>query len=167
MSYIPTLSSAVTRNQELINKTGIGSLINSLEGVLFVEMASLSNDLTNRDITIVGSTTANRIVLRFHSESNNILTQIIINGSSVFIGQTATQTQTNFNKIAIRWSLNNFSFWVNGVKYSESLSGGTFADNTLNNLILSASSNAFAGKIKSFQILKNALTNAEIINLTT
>tara|TARA_R110000782_G_scaffold268483_1_gene364992 strand:- start:128 stop:1291 length:1164 start_codon:yes stop_codon:yes gene_type:complete len=165
-SYIPTAGTSVTRNADLISKTGISDLINSQQGVLFVEMASLSNDLTNRDITISG-TSSNIITLRFHTVSNNILTQVIINNSSVFVGQTASQIQTNFNKIAVRWSLNNFSLWVNGVKYSESLSGGTFAVDSLFNLSISGVANTFSGKIKDFQIYKEALTDTEIINLTT
>jgi hypothetical protein len=36
-SYIPTTSAAVTRNADKISKTGISSLINSTEGVLFIE----------------------------------------------------------------------------------------------------------------------------------
>jgi hypothetical protein len=40
-SYIPTTSAAVTRNADAISKTGISSLINSTEGVLFVETKGL------------------------------------------------------------------------------------------------------------------------------
>ena len=40
-SYIPTSGSTVTRNQDIFTRDGIGSLINSTEGVLFVEMAAL------------------------------------------------------------------------------------------------------------------------------
>ena len=40
-SYIPTSGSTVTRNQDIFTRDGIGSLINSTEGVLFVEIAAL------------------------------------------------------------------------------------------------------------------------------
>jgi hypothetical protein len=50
-SYIPTSGSTVTRNQDIFTRDGIGSLINSTEGVLFVEMAALSDDLTYRCIS--------------------------------------------------------------------------------------------------------------------
>ena len=47
-SYIPTSGSTVTRNQETYTKTGISDKINSEEGVLFAEMAALSDDGTSR-----------------------------------------------------------------------------------------------------------------------
>ena len=50
-SYIPTSGSTVTRNQDIFTRDGIGSLINSTEGVLFVEMAALSDDSTRRVIS--------------------------------------------------------------------------------------------------------------------
>ena len=56
-SYIPTVASTVTRNQDVISKTGISDLINSVEGVLYFEMGVLSNDLTRRVITITDGTT--------------------------------------------------------------------------------------------------------------
>ena len=43
-SYIKTSGGTVTRVQETYEKTGISDLINSEEGVLFVEMAALSDD---------------------------------------------------------------------------------------------------------------------------
>ena len=50
-SYIPTSGSAVTRNQDQFTRDGIGSLINSTEGVLFVEMAALGSDLTTKSVS--------------------------------------------------------------------------------------------------------------------
>ena len=41
-SYIPTSGSTVTRNQDIFTRDGIGSLINSTEGVLFVEIAAFA-----------------------------------------------------------------------------------------------------------------------------
>ena len=51
-SYIPTSGSTVTRVQETYEKTGISSLINSEEGVLFAELAAIADDGTNRYISI-------------------------------------------------------------------------------------------------------------------
>ena len=41
-SYIPTSGSTVTRNQDIFTRDGIGSLINSTEGVLFIEFKTLT-----------------------------------------------------------------------------------------------------------------------------
>ena len=52
-SYIPTSGSTVTRNQDIFTRDGIGSLINSTEGVLFVEMAALQTTNTNAEYLMI------------------------------------------------------------------------------------------------------------------
>ena len=42
-SYIPTSGSTVTRAAETLNNAGNSDLINSTEGVLYAEIAALSN----------------------------------------------------------------------------------------------------------------------------
>ena len=53
-SYIPTNGEAggVTRNQDIFTRDGIGSLINSTEGVLFVEFKTLSETGTFRQFNL-------------------------------------------------------------------------------------------------------------------
>ena len=60
-SYIPTTTGTVTRNADVISKTGISDLIGQTEGVLFVEMAALSDDGTFRSITLSNGTPTNRV----------------------------------------------------------------------------------------------------------
>ena len=58
-SYIPTSGSTVTRNADVFTRTGIGSLINSAEGVLYVEIAALDDDQTGRKISLNDGTINN------------------------------------------------------------------------------------------------------------
>ena len=73
-SYIPNFGTAlgVTRNQDIFTRDGIGSLINSTEGVLFVEIAMLSDDLTNRFISISNGSNAERVTLGYSNSSNKV-----------------------------------------------------------------------------------------------
>ena len=51
-SYIPTTTAAVTRNADVISKTGISSLIGQTEGTIFVEANLTANTDQRRIITI-------------------------------------------------------------------------------------------------------------------
>ena len=80
-SYIPTSGSTVTRNQDIFTRDGIGSLINSTEGVLFVEMAALSDDLTYRMISLSDGTVDNSINIQYSGVSNTIRARVENGGS--------------------------------------------------------------------------------------
>jgi hypothetical protein len=122
-SYIPTLGAAVTRGADAASKTGISSLIGQTEGTLFVEIAALANDTTLRNITITDGTTSNRIALLYSNTSNSIRAFIQDSGVIVF---DSTQVVSNIlasNKICIKYKLNDFALWINGVEVHTDLSG--------------------------------------------
>ena len=70
-SYIPTSGSTVTRNQDIFTRDGIANLINSTEGVLFLEMAALANDGTSRAISIFQNG-SNFIKFLYSATSNRV-----------------------------------------------------------------------------------------------
>jgi hypothetical protein len=173
-SYIPTLASAVTRNADLVSKTGIGNLINSQEGVLFVESAAF-NDLGTgtRNISLSDGTNQNNILFYYHpSSTNRVVPRMFVNGVSVWVGETAISSSSNMNKFAIRWSASEVSFWMNGVKVNSlSITTATFPANTLNRFgfdeYRNTEASAFNARTKRVLIYKTALTDAELIELTT
>ncbi len=69
-SYIPTSGATATRIAESCSKSGLGSYINSSEGVLYVEMAALADDGTDRVIGLSDGTTSNRLGFFYSSTSN-------------------------------------------------------------------------------------------------
>jgi hypothetical protein len=71
----------VTRNQDIFTRDGIGSLINSTEGVLFVEMAALADDLSFRYISLSDGTSSDAIKLYYTISSNSITLQVRRSGS--------------------------------------------------------------------------------------
>jgi hypothetical protein len=166
-SYIPTLGSAVTRNADVISKTGISDLINSQEGVLFFEMAALSDDLTVRTIHISDGGNNNAISVQYRNTSNTLFCLYKVDGVNVGIGIN-NLVITDFHKIAFSYKLNSFKLFIDGVLISEDNSGNVNAANTFNQIGLKRVSDEFwYGKLRELQIYKTALTDTQLTTLTT
>ena len=166
-SYIPTSGSTVTRNQDIFSRDGIGSLINSTEGVLFVEMAAFSNDGTNRTIALSDGTGNNLVRLYFSNSSNRIVSQVKVGGSTQVTFDITGITVIDFNKVALKYKENDFSIWINGVERGTDTSGTT--PTSMNRLALdngSGSENLF-GKVKQLQVYTTALTDTQLAALTS
>jgi hypothetical protein len=166
-SYIPTDGAAVTRFKDEASKDNLESYINSSEGVLYAEMSALNDDLSFREISISDNSTSNAIRVYYSSSSNGISYQVRSNGSLELLVTYISNDITDFNKIAVKWKINDFSMWVNGVNvFSESLGETPISMNTIT-FSPSISSNAdFEGKIKDLRVYNEALTDAELITLT-
>jgi Fe-S cluster assembly iron-binding protein IscA len=165
-SYIPTSGSTVTRNQETYTKTGISDKINSEEGVLFAEMAALSNDGTIRYLSINDGTSNNRVTFLYYSSNTNIRVIVSSGGTNVMDKNSGVSSTLDFHKVAIKWKENDFAFWLDGVKVQTDTSG--LAPIGLNTLSFDvAGSGNFFGKVKQLQIFKTALTDSELATLTT
>ena len=166
-SYIPTNGSTVTRDGETCTGSGESADFNSSEGVLYAEIAALANDGVAREITLNDGTEDNRVIISY-----NISNQIRINyrksGSNIF-DQTHTTTITDYNKIAIKWELNSFRFYVNGTQIASSSSGAVMSANTLNTIDFDnyTGSFKFNGKCKAIRVYKEALSDGELTTLTS
>ena len=170
-SYIPNFGTAlgVTRNQDIFTRDGIGSLINSTEGVLFFEMAALSDDGTYRLMNIRDvSNTDNFIYFGYKNASNTIRTKIKVSGAASIDMEFVLSNETEFNKIAIKWKTNDFALWVNGVEVATDSSGVSFTANTLDELSFDRNGSLeFNGKVKQLQVYKTALTDTQLAALTS
>ena len=166
-SYIPTSGSTVTRNQDIFTRDGIGSLINSTEGVLFVEMAALSDDLSTREISLSDGTTTDRIEIRYSPVSNRI--QGLVRVGSVIVANLSfiVSDITDFSKIAFKWKVNDFALWIDGVESGTDTSGSI--PSGLNRLALDggSGSDVFFGKVKQLQVYTTALTDTQLAALTS
>lgn len=168
-SYIPTSGSTVTRNQDIFTRDGIGSLINSTEGVLFAEMAALSDDLTNRRITISDGVGNNDVGFRFNNSSNTIQVVSYINSSVIVNESYVLSDITVIKKYALKWALNNYALWVDGVEVITDISAISFPADTLNTLNFGSAtgSSPFFGKVKQLQVYNTALTDEQLTSLTS
>jgi len=162
-SYIPTSGSTVTRLAEAAFGSGSSDLINSTEGVLYAEIAALANDGTNRVITLGDNTSSNAVSIQ--NDTINKITGYVNVGGANQCAITASVNTLLFNKCAIKYKANDFSFWVNGFEAGIDTSGIVFPSGTLDRLnfdIGYTSTNPFYEKTKCVAVFKEALTDAEL-----
>jgi hypothetical protein len=157
-SYIPTQGSAVTRVAESCNNGGNEQVFNDSEGVLYAEISALANDLTYRSISISG-----HINLFYNNVSNTIV--VSSTGGALIIKQLSDIT--SFNKIALKYKANDFALWVNGVESGTDTSATTSNSLTTLNYDNGAGGSKWYGSTKQIQYYNTALTDAELISLTT
>ncbi len=164
-SVIPTNGSTETRNAETCTGAGNSGTFNDSEGVLYAEIAALSNDQTNRRITISDGTNTNRVVTGYNTTSNQIFYFVVVGGSTVASGNYASSDITQFSKIAIKFKVNDFALWVGGVERHTDTSGAIFSADTLSSLQFEQGSGGalfFYGKTKDIRVYNEALTDSQL-----
>jgi hypothetical protein len=167
-SYIPTSGSSVTRNQDQFSRDGISSLINSTEGVFFGELNFGQIDSAARYISVSDGTTNNRAIFGIEANESKIR-YYFSNGGSLVVNKNYLLTDISiFNKVAIKWKLNDFALWLNGVEVASVTSGSTPSAGTFNKLNFTSGGSVqpFFGKVKQLQVYNTALTDMQLIQLT-
>jgi hypothetical protein len=167
-SYIPNFGTAagVTRNQDIFTRDGIGSLINSEEGTLFVEMARNSNDGAVGGIQINGGNNVNSLKIFFNqADTISVITRVGGSNNVVKTAQTIASS-TAMNKFALVWKLNDYKLYYNGDELWSVTSASVYPIGTLNNLEFKNQDIPFEGKVKQLQVYKTALTDEQLLQLT-
>ena len=170
-SYIPTSgqSGGVTRAADVANGAGNEQVFNDSEGVLFADIAALTDDNTSRRISISdGSSNPNNLVCVDMSEyTNTIIGRIRTSNSEVAFLEATSQKQTQKNKIAVKYKVNDFALWVNGFEIDTDNNGAVPIG--LNNVSFDRGngSNDFYGKTKEIGYYDAVLTDAELEALTS
>ena len=167
-SYIPTENNpnGVSRNRDLCTNGGSLASINSTEGVLYAEIAALSNDGTKRYISLSDGSNNNDVRLYF--DTNGYISVLSkVGGSTQVFLQSNAYTQTDFNKVAFKYKENDFALWINGVEVGTDILGSVNAANTLNELAFFGNNLPFFGKTKALAVWKEALSDSELQSLTT
>jgi len=171
-SYIPTEGSTVTRNQDVCNNGGSLASINSTEGVIYWEGAKLQEASGTQVLGLSDGSGANRIGFQTSPNVNQIRFVVDAGGnqaSKFFV----LDDITDFNKYALKWKQDDFSFWVNGIKIGTDTSGNVPALNALNTLdFYYGTGNGtgiynFTAKTKALAVWKEALSDEELTELTT
>jgi len=169
-SIIPTNGSTVTRLQDAAFGAGSSDLINSTEGVLYFEGERLSLLGSKRTICISDGSLNNYLYIQLQGVSNTIrIFYKTIETGQVLLLNHNLSNELEFRKYAFRWSNNNFSLWINGIKEIEQLNGNTATSSLLNeiNFSLGGGADKFFGKTKCVAVFKEALTDEELTCLTT
>lgn len=166
-SIIKTSGATVTRLADEITSAGDSSTFNSSDGVLNSIFKALANDLTFRTISISDGTSNNRIGIGYNSVSNTIEAFYDLAGVSQCSLSYAVSDITEELNVSFRYSLNNFSLWINNVKVAEDLSGSVGGTWDRLNLDRGAGGGSFYGRIKQILYFDSALSDSELQNLTS
>lgn len=168
-SYIPSPNSAtqVTRSADACNGSGTSADFNSAEGVLFAEMANLSNDGVEKRLGLQDSGTYNTVRITYVPTANRI-TAVVYNGANQCVINFDAPDTTDFNKIALKYKVNDFALWVNGFEVGTDTNGSTFDANQLDELAFDVNNGARVyAKTKQLMTFKTALNDSELETLTS
>jgi len=170
-SYIPTLTgSTETRATETATGAGSADLINSTEGVLYAEIAALREVNDNVQFLAINSSsyTQNSIYIQLRGSANQIGVWAYSNGSNEAAELITLTDVTAFNKIAIRWKVNDFNVFINGTSVFTDTSYNAPNSNSLNTLEFArgGASNIYC-KCKALAVFNEALSDSELTQLTT
>jgi hypothetical protein len=161
-SYIPTIASSVTRNADVISKTGISSLIGQTEGTIFLDLQY--SNISELDM-----------FLSIRPNSSNKI-EIFRDGGVIYAEVAATNSVSISSskpigsyKIAFAYKSGSTALYINGTLISQSTTTFNFT-NTLSDLYLnSRAGTSFieSANFKTAAIFKTRLTNDELASLTT
>ena len=168
-SYIPTSGATSQRQSDVARGAGNSEVFNDSEGVLFANIAALHDDGTSRYLSISDGSFTNRVSVFFSNVSNTIGGRIVVSGSSVFLN-ASNQIQSNNNKIALKWKINDYKLYINGFELASNILGGTFTENTLSEISFNDGGSGVAymyAKSKEIGVYDTALTDAELEALTS
>ena len=170
-SYIPTTSAVVTRNMSVFDKTGLTSTIGSTEGVLFCEMAMFWNGTgtpSSRQKMMGWKNADGRAILG--SWGNSWFCWLSGAGGNAIFSMSPVITETSFVKMAVKYKAGDHAYWKDGVEIATS-TNATAVSATQDRIVGSYDGIsdfwAFYGKIKTIQVYDTALTDAQLLALTT
>lgn len=164
-SYIPTSGSPQTRGADSATDAGSSDLISSTEGALYAEISASSNEAADYRVIALGDgNDVNNYVLLGIDPSVNAFYAAI---SGVTIGFTIPADATIFLKLAIRYKNNESKFFVNGVQVGTTNTTATMPSG-LNRLAFDlVGTGPFEGNVRCVAVFKEALTDQELIALTS
>ena len=150
-------------------KAGSSDLINSTEGVFYAELKSIAEYTDSASsISINNGTAQSRINIVKTSTNNKLFIQVRAQNNSVNFHYTATTTNVDFDKVAIKWKSGDYAIWVNGVEVATSTS--TILPIGLKRVNFNGYTTTFQpfqGNVKCVAVFKEALTDAELTALTS
>ena len=169
-SYIPTVASTVTRNADVISKTGISSLIGQTEGTIYAEIKvnKLIGTASRYIFHISDGTANNRIYMAFSGSSSNILRGRIFNSGTLQCSiDSSTITTTGTYKLALAYKNNDIVFYINGVQIGVDTSASIPTCSKVDIGHNYAGASQLGDNIVNANIFKTRLTNSELQSLTT
>ena len=167
-SYIPTYGTSQTRGIDAFTRTGISSLINSQEGVLFVEMAALSSNTGTSLLSLSDGGPTNNVYIGFTSTTNQISAVLYANGVAYGGVNSSSYDVKQMNKIAVSYKTNEFKLFINGSLVGTDTSATMPNANTLNKFSSDFGQNSFKllAKLNQAIIFPTVLSDLQLAILT-
>jgi hypothetical protein len=170
-SYIPTTSASVTRNADVISKTGISSLIGQTEGVIFIDYyASAQNqDGVSYAFLFLGGNSTNNILIY---NSGTALQWFIQSTSGIIVNENANQTivaGTRY-KIAVAYKAGDYALYINGVQKRTSTNASAppmMSQFNLNGEDYGVNAAKVKNEFNAVAFWPTRLTNTQLAQLTT
>ncbi len=169
-SYIPTYGTSVTRNVDKVDGQEDASLFNDSEGVLFVEFSALAD--SGRDnqwrFLISDGSNGNRVQIGLPNATNNLYASCIAGGvTSADMTHTLNNPSSN-HKVAIKYKVNDFAMYVDGVEVDTDTSGSTPTGLDIFDFYRTPNNNNYVeANVNQVLYFKTALSNEELADLTT
>ena len=172
-SYIPTVASAVTRNADVISKTGISSLIGQTEGTMLVDINLKVNFTTSAQWICFLSQNADNYIGLYTENGTGKLKYEIQNSSfggqqSNILSSFSLLPNTKY-KIAAAYKNNDVVLYLNGVQIGTDTSGTMPSTSKLLFDYETFTNDPFsiARNVSNVSLWKTRLTNAELAEITT
>jgi hypothetical protein len=162
-SYIPTTSASVTRNADVVSKTGISSLIGQTEGTMFLDVdfteVSDYNGWFMKDV-------ANFDTFAFIQRENTGIIAVGYYGSGALQAriETAPSQPIGRYKIGFGYKNNDFVLYINGTQIGTDTSGSVSG---LMNFLDAHYSSTGSTLQNAIALWKTRLTNTQLAQLTT
>lgn len=166
-SLIDTTTTAVTRVADTSSTSGLSSVINSVEGVLFAEISAFEGANEDRQISISDGSTSNRVAMALLSSGTQIQF-VVSSGGSITVDSTQTiPTITSVAKIAFAYKANDFKIYSNGVLIASDTSGAVPTGLNTFSFDRGDGGDDFYGNVNKVTTFNTALSNSELAALTT
>lgn len=166
-SYIKTTSASVTRNADVISKTGISSLIGQTEGTLFIDIyrENLASPFIFMLANSVGSNAYLNSIYMFQQANGTIVSDGFISGTLQF-SFSSSGLSVGRHKLAIAYKPNDFVWYIDGVQVATDTSGNvpTFSAFEINGADISSTSNV---ETNAVALWKERKDNSFLAQLTT
>lgn len=155
-SVIPTTSGVVTRSADsMLTGTGLGNVINSVEGVIEFELAPLADSLNERLFYLARKDANNWIRFRFVNASKQVAFEVYNAGSYVSNILYSFSTESEYlasNVYKMKFKDGNYGLKINGTEVGTQQTSPTGSMPLGLNMISLASSVLGTGKIKYLKI---------------
>jgi hypothetical protein len=162
-SYIPTTSASVTRNADVISKTGISSLIGQTEGTFFVD--AYIDELTDLNAWFLKENATFDTFVFLQRETSGIIA-VGYYGSGALQARIETGSSQPIGryKIAFGYKNNDFVLYINGTQIGTDTSGNVSG---LMDYIDLHWTQTGKNKQNTVALWKTRLTNTQLASLTS